>query len=67
MLPVLVYFFYWFTKVWKDVKHADFKHTMRMNLIASAFTNMGFYNIINTSISLSKIVSIATGSSGIQT
>lgn len=42
MLPVLVYFFYWAFKVWKDTKAADFSNTMRMNLIASVCTNIGF-------------------------
>ena len=42
MLPVLVYFFIWAVKVWKDEKQADFKNTMRMNLLASCCTNIGF-------------------------
>jgi 1,4-dihydroxy-2-naphthoate polyprenyltransferase len=42
MLPVLVYFFYWASAVWKNNKAADFTNTMRMNLIASACTNIGF-------------------------
>lgn len=42
MLPVLVYFFYWAIRVWKDTKAADYAHTMRMNVIASACTNLGF-------------------------
>lgn len=46
MLPVLVYFFIWFSKVWKDEREANFTNTMRMNLIASAFTNMGFITLL---------------------
>lgn len=42
MLPVLVYFFYWAGQVWKDYRAADYKHTMRMNVIASTCTNLGF-------------------------
>ena len=42
MLPVLVYFLYWAVQVWKDPGAADYKHTMRMNVIASACTNTGF-------------------------
>lgn len=42
MLPVLVYFFYWAGKVWKDSGAADYAHTMRMNVIASVCTNLGF-------------------------
>ena len=40
--PVLVYFSWWFYRVYRDVKEADFKNTMRMNLIASSFTNAAF-------------------------
>lgn len=41
-LPVLVYFFWWFNKVYSNVSAADFKNTMRMNIIASIFTNAAF-------------------------
>ena len=40
--PVLVYFFWWFYKVYHDTAAADFKNTMRMNMIASVFTNAAF-------------------------
>ncbi len=39
--PILVYFLWWAVKVWKDTGAADFKHTMRMNLLASTCTNLG--------------------------
>lgn len=42
MFPVLLYFFYWARKVFKNNRYADFKHTMRMNLIASLCTNVAF-------------------------
>lgn len=42
MLPILVYFFIWAVKVWKDERNADFKNTMRMNMIASVCTNIAF-------------------------
>ncbi len=45
-LPVLVYFFYWVSKVWQNVAMADFAHTMRMNWIASTCTNLGFITIL---------------------
>jgi len=41
-LPVLVYFLWWATRVWNNVAAADFQHTMRMNIIASVCTNLGF-------------------------
>lgn len=40
--PILVYFLWWAVKVWKDKNAADFKHTMRMNILASTCTNLGF-------------------------
>ena len=42
MLPILVYFTVWAVQVWKNPTRADFRHTMRMNLIASGFTSLGF-------------------------
>jgi len=46
MLPVLVYFFVWFRKVFKNKKEANFKNTMRMNLLASICTNSGFITLL---------------------
>lgn len=46
MIPVLVYFFKWAGKVWKDSGKADFEHTMRMNLLASFCTNLAFIIIL---------------------
>lgn len=45
-LPVLVYFTVWFLQVNKDADKADFKHTMQMNKIASACTNLAFITIL---------------------
>lgn len=42
MLPVLVYFMVWAVQVWRNSSNADFKHTMRMNIVASVFTSLGF-------------------------
>jgi len=42
MLPILVYFIVWAVQVWRDPSRADFKHTMRMNIIASCLTSIGF-------------------------
>jgi 1,4-dihydroxy-2-naphthoate octaprenyltransferase len=46
MLPVIVYFFVWGKKVWCDERNANFKNTMKMNLIASACTNLGFITLL---------------------
>ena len=40
--PVLVYFSWWFYKVYNNVNEANFKNTMRMNLLASICTNAAF-------------------------
>jgi 1,4-dihydroxy-2-naphthoate polyprenyltransferase len=45
-VPVLVYFVWWFTQVVKNDKAADFKHTMRMNWIASTCTSLAFITLI---------------------
>ncbi|HEY2348516.1 MAG TPA: prenyltransferase, partial [Puia sp.] len=42
MLPVLVYFIIWATQVWKNPAMADYRHTMRMNSIASLCSSVGF-------------------------
>ena len=46
MFPVLVYFFIWAARVWKDTSQANFKHAMQMNLLASVCTNLAFIIII---------------------
>ena len=51
MSPIIVYFFAWAAKVWKDVSKADFRNTMRMNLLACSCTNAGFITIIIQRIS----------------
>jgi 1,4-dihydroxy-2-naphthoate polyprenyltransferase len=45
-IPVLVYFFIWAKKVWKDNAAANFKNTMQMNLLASVCTNFAFITIL---------------------
>jgi 1,4-dihydroxy-2-naphthoate octaprenyltransferase len=46
LLPVILYFFFWFQKVRKDRLEANFKNTMRMNILASICTNCGFIMIL---------------------
>ncbi len=45
-LPVLFYFFWWMIKVRKDKTQANFKNTMRMNIIASICTNAAFIAVL---------------------
>lgn len=42
LLPVLVYFFYWLTKVLRDNSRADFTHTMILNFTSATCLN-GFF------------------------
>ena len=42
MVPLLVYFSVWAARVWKDEHQANFENTMKMNLLASCCTNLGF-------------------------
>jgi len=46
MLPVLVYFCNWAAKVWKDTRQANFENTMKMNILASCCTNIGFIVVL---------------------
>jgi 1,4-dihydroxy-2-naphthoate polyprenyltransferase len=46
MLPVIVYFFTWAIKVWKNISEANFRNTMRMNFLASICTNLGFIVVL---------------------
>ncbi|MCW3093477.1 MAG: prenyltransferase [Ferruginibacter sp.] len=41
-IPVLVYFVWWFKKVAANNSGANFVYTMRMNVLASIFTNAAF-------------------------
>jgi len=41
-IPIVVYFGWWLIKVLKNTKQANFKNTMRMNVIASACMNCCF-------------------------
>ncbi len=45
-IPVVIYFLTWAVQVWKDENKADFKHTMRMNWIASIGSNAGFITLL---------------------
>jgi len=46
MLPIIVYFFIWARKVWKNTAAASFGNTMRMNKVASICTNLGFLILV---------------------
>ncbi len=45
-LPVVIYFLYWFYKVWKNPEEAGFKQTMFMNWLASSCTNAAFITLL---------------------
>jgi 1,4-dihydroxy-2-naphthoate polyprenyltransferase len=46
MLPIFIYFLWWFSKVRKNIKEANFKNTMLMNILASTLTNLAFITIL---------------------
>lgn len=46
MAPVFVYYFIWFRKVRKDKTQANYINTMRMNILASCCSNLGFIFIL---------------------
>jgi 1,4-dihydroxy-2-naphthoate octaprenyltransferase len=45
-VAVIIYFVRWMLEVWKNESMADFKHTMRMNMLASTCTNFAFITLI---------------------
>jgi 1,4-dihydroxy-2-naphthoate octaprenyltransferase len=42
LLPILIYFFYWYWQVRQDVTKANFKSTMRLNMISGLSLNLFF-------------------------
>ena len=46
MLPIVVYFFIWAVKVWKDPAQANYAHSIRMNLLGSVCLNLGFVLVL---------------------
>ena len=45
-VPVVVYFIRWMLQVWKNESMANFKNTMRMNMLAGTCTNLAFITLI---------------------
>lgn len=45
-IPVLAYFFWWFKKVSTHAAAANFKNTMRMNMLASFCSNCAFITLL---------------------
>jgi 1,4-dihydroxy-2-naphthoate polyprenyltransferase len=48
--PVIFFFLKWAYAVWHDISAADFNNTMKMNVIASVFTNIAFLVLLIWSI-----------------
>lgn len=46
LVPVTIYFAYWFVQVWKDTRAANFDHAMRMNLLASLCLNLCYMSYL---------------------
>jgi 1,4-dihydroxy-2-naphthoate octaprenyltransferase len=46
MIPTLIYFFWWFVQVRKDTAAANFKNSLRMNIIAAICTNAAFITLL---------------------
>jgi 1,4-dihydroxy-2-naphthoate octaprenyltransferase len=46
MLPMIFFFMQWMIKTWKDQAQADFKNSLRMNLLASGCTTICFLILI---------------------
>ncbi|NTS40207.1 UbiA family prenyltransferase [Flavisolibacter sp. BT320] len=46
LLPVVLFFLYWMVKVWKDEAAADFRNSLRMNLLSTLCTIAFFITLI---------------------
>jgi 1,4-dihydroxy-2-naphthoate octaprenyltransferase len=46
LLPVVLFFLYWMSKVWKDEQAADFKNSLRMNVLSTLCTTAFFITLI---------------------
>ena len=46
MIPVTIYFGYWYSKVRKDQTTADFDHTMRLNQVSAICLNICFLILV---------------------
>ena len=46
MLPMVLFFMQWMAKAWRDQSKADFKNSLRMNLLASGCTTICFLILI---------------------
>ncbi len=46
MSPVLLYFFWWYLAVTKNTAAANFKNSLRMNIVTSFCTNAGFITLL---------------------
>lgn len=45
-IPILVYFLWWFKKVYVNTENANFTNTMRMNILASLCSNGAFITLL---------------------
>jgi len=46
LLPVVLFFLYWMSKVWKNESAADFRNSLRMNLLSTLCTTAFFMTLI---------------------
>lgn len=46
LLPVVLFFLYWMSKVWRDESAANFKNSLRMNVLATLCTTAFFITLI---------------------
>lgn len=46
MLPVVLFFCYWWKQVWQDASRADFRNSLRMNLMAAICMTLYFSTLI---------------------
>ncbi|WP_333818556.1 UbiA family prenyltransferase [Ohtaekwangia sp.] len=57
MAPVVMFFLYWFVRIWRDESKADHKHTMWLNFISATCLNAFFIYLFLDSTQLLQMFS----------
>jgi hypothetical protein len=57
LMPVLMYFMYWFSRVYRDQVYANYRHTMLLNFISATCLNAFFIYLFLDSSQVMQVVS----------
>ena len=57
LMPVLLYFMYWLSRVYRDQVYANYRHTMLLNFISATCLNAFFIYMFLDSSQVMQVVS----------